>query len=159
MERERREKRDEFGFSSSSRPYFFKQKKSYLAKGPRVDELDGLKVRLPRVEDLLDLDRPFEVVLELFLELENRFFFFFRGGGVKKGERRLERRRRLHQNRMLVKEKSRSKCAQAATNSDAHCSFLEPQGSLQELTRAGSTRQGYKRALKRAERLKQRLQQ
>ena len=42
---------------------------SYLAKRPRVDELDRLEVGLARVEDLLDLDGPLQVVLELLLEL------------------------------------------------------------------------------------------
>lgn len=53
--------------SSSSLSFFFP---SYLAKGPRVHELDGLEVGFPGMEDLLDLDRPLEVVLELFLELK-----------------------------------------------------------------------------------------
>ena len=64
---------------------FFSRKKCspsffppHLAKGPRVHELDRLEVRLPGVEDLLDLDRPLQVVLELFLELSS---FFLKEGG------------------------------------------------------------------------------
>ena len=82
--RERKEINEFFVICFFSRkkcsPYFFPP---HLAKGPRVHELDRLEVRLPGVEDLLDLNRPLQVVLELFLELSS---FFFEGGGELKEE-------------------------------------------------------------------------